>query len=322
MPDAQQPTHVPRRVLFLLAAVFCATPWASTPLALALGAALALLGLSDFNNPAKRLSRLLIQACVIALGLRVDLLTIAREARSGFLFAAGTIIGAFLLGFILERLLRTGKELTLLVSSGTAICGGSAIAAVGASIGASASAMAVATGAVFILNAVALYVFPPIGHALHLTDAQFGLWAGVAIHDVSSVVGAASHYHAGDPTSAAALDTANVVKLTRVLWILPCALFASWVMRRGGSAARTPFPWFILLFLVASAARTFIPPVALAADTVKIIATLGFQLALFLIGSGLSKAAIASVGWRVLLQAVLMWLAVAGVSLSIIVRAG
>ena len=309
----------------MLAAVFCASPFASAPLALGVGMVLALLGLVAFEKEAKKFSRTLIQVCVVALGLRVDLATLAREAGSGFVFAAATILAAFLLGFALERLLRTGKELTLLISSGTAICGGSAIAAVGASIGASSSAMAVATGAVFILNAVALYAFPPIGHALHLTDAQFGLWAGVAIHDVSSVVGAASHYHAGDPGSAAALDTANVVKLTRVLWILPCAFFAAWVMRRergaDGPRARAPFPWFILFFLAASAARTFIPAVADSADTVKFAAGLGFQLALFLIGSGLSRAAIASVGWRVLVQAVVLWLALAGASLAVIYRA-
>ncbi|MGH7179651.1 MAG: YeiH family protein [Tepidisphaeraceae bacterium] len=311
-----------RHGLFIVAAIACATPWSSPPIALAVGIVLALAGLAAFEKGAKKLSRVIIQVCVVLLGLRIDLMTLAREAGGGFLFAAATIVGAFVLGFGLEKLLRTGKELTLLVSSGTAICGGSAIAAVGTSIGASSSAMAVATGAIFILNAVALYVFPLIGHALHLTDAQFGTWAGVAIHDVSSVVGAASSYHSNAAAvGSTALDTANVIKLTRVLWILPCALFASWVIKRergGATHGSAPFPWFILLFLLASAVRTFVPRVTGVGEEIKFGARLGFQVALFLIGAGLSRSALRSVGWRVLTQAVIQWIVIAGVSLMVV----
>jgi uncharacterized integral membrane protein (TIGR00698 family) len=300
----------------------CTTPWCSPPIALAVGIVLALLGLVAFEEGAKKLSRFIIQVCVILLGLRIDLGMLAREAASGLVLATATIVGAFVLGFLLEMFLRTGKELTLLISSGTAICGGSAIAAVGASIGASSSAMAVATGAIFILNAVALYVFPLIGHALHLTDTQFGTWAGVAIHDVSSVVGAAAAYHSdGAAAGPTALDTANIVKLTRVLWILPCALFASWVMKRersGSTLHSAPFPWFILLFLAASAVRTFVPAVTEVGEEIKFGARLGFQLALFLIGAGLSRSALRSVGWRALTQAVIQWIVIAAVSLAVV----
>ena len=341
MGSAVQLSRVPaiiiKRIVFVAAWVVCMMPWAwgGPPLALAVGMVFALTNLSQFQGEAKKVSRVMIQACVVLLGLRVDLGQLAREASHGFAFAAATIVVAFAIGFALQALLRTGKELTLLVSSGTAICGGSAIAAVGSAIGSSSSAMAVATGAIFVLNAVALYAFPAIGYALHLSDTQFGTWAGVAIHDISSVVGAASHYHAveGD-TAATALDTANIVKLSRVIWILPCTLFAGWIMRREramarGEEPRKRKPWwkvaagvvplFILLFLLASAVRTFVPAVAEQQERIKFIAGLGFAGALFLIGSGLSRKALASVGWRVLTQAVLLWIAVAGLALGVVV---
>jgi len=322
--EGQPPESTIRRGVFLLAGLASATPWCSPPLALALGILLACAKLTAFQQAAKSVSRLIIQVCVVMLGLRIDLATLAREARTGLLFAAATIVGSFVLGFLLNHLLRTGKELTLLVSSGTAICGGSAIAAVGTSIRASSGNMAVATGVIFILNAVALYVFPVIGHALHMTDAQFGTWAGVAIHDISSVVGAASSYHADTAVAdATALDTANIVKMTRVLWILPCALFAVWVMKRDQQSRASargpmPIPWFIPLFIAACAVRTYVPAVAGAADEIAFGAKLGFQVALFLIGSGLSVAQLRAVGWRALLQALIQWIVIAGVALVVV----
>jgi uncharacterized integral membrane protein (TIGR00698 family) len=317
-------------VVFLVALVLCAGPWASPPIALGVGIVLALAGLTAFEARSKRVSRFLIQACVVLLGLRMDLGTLGREAVQGFVFAAATVVGVFALGLVLGRLLKTGREITLLLSSGTAICGGSAIAAVGATIGASSAAMAVTTGAVFILNAVALVAFPAIGGWLGLNDVQFGTWAGVAIHDVSSVVGAAQHYHAGDPSSSAALDTANVVKLTRVVWILPCALFAGWMTRRAmakeaesGEVAQKSapiVPWFIVLFVVASAVRTFVPGIEEWSGEVRLVAGTGFQAALFLIGAGLSWATLKKVGWRVLLQAVVMWVAISTAALAVVMR--
>lgn len=287
---------------------------------------MALTGMSAFPDLSKRASRLLIQVCVVLLGLRIDLNLLLEAARDGLLFAAGTIVTTFALGLLLGVWLKTGRQITLLITSGTAICGGSAIAAVGAAISATATEMAVATGAVFLLNAGALYLFPVIGHALELSDIQFGTWAGVAIHDVSSVVGAAATYHVGDSTSTAALDTANIVKLSRVLWILPIATLAAWWSRRGGGPGdaakpvgrRAPVPWFILLFIAASAARTFVPGLEQVAEPVRIGAGLGFQLALFLIGAALSRKAIASVGWRALTQAVVLWAFIAVVSLLVV----
>lgn len=315
---------------FVLGALFCAAPWCQPWLALAIGIAFALLGWTAFDALARKASLILIQGCIVLLGLRLDLPTLRNAAMSGILFAAATIIGTVALGMVAGRLLRTGREITILISSGTAVCGGSAIAAVGASIAAAPTSMAVATGSVFFLNAVALYLFPLIGHALHLSDIQFGTWAGVAIHDMSSVVNAAKAYHEGAGPAGLALDTANVVKLSRVLWIAPIALLAGWHSRRAdrknagpdaSPGARQPIlPMFLVLFLAASALRTFVPELSRIADPIRTVAGGGFQAALFLIGAGLSKEVVASVGWRALALAVVLWVFIS-VAALLVVRA-
>jgi uncharacterized integral membrane protein (TIGR00698 family) len=324
------PTPAPKRtapgtlraIVFVLALVAFAGPWGRTDLALLAGIVLALCGLSAFPAQSKAASRTLIQACVVMLGLRLDLATLAQAAMDGLALAVGTILGALALGLLLGHLLRSGREVSLLVSSGTAICGGSAIAAVGASIGAASASMAVATGAIFILNAVGLWTLPPIGHALNLSQTQFGVWAGVALHDIASVGGAAKSFGPD------ALDTANVVKLTRVLWIAPIAIIAGRCLcpptTHGATpgtprASASPFPWFILLFLVASLLRTLVPDLQRIEGEVRSVSGVGFQAALFLIGAGLSREALRRVGWRALVQASVLWIIVAGASLACVV---
>jgi uncharacterized membrane protein YadS len=301
--------------LLLLAA--CMSTFVPPPIALAVGVVTALAGLSRFPEASRRVSRLVMQTCIVLLGLRIDLGELWREASSGFAFAAATIVGAFVVGFGLGRLLGVGREQTLLVSSGTAICGGSAIAAVGSAIRASSTSMAVATGAIFILNAVALAVFPLVGRGLGLTDTQYGTWVGVAVHDMASVAGAGAAYG-----SSAALDTAMVVKLSRVVWILPCTVFAAWMTKApsggvGGAWTRAVQP-FLVGFLLASLTRTLVPAVAGYEAIIKTLATGGFSGAIFLIGAGLSVAAVRSVGWRVLVQATATWVTLATASLAAI----
>jgi len=299
---------------------------------------LALLGLTVFDGPARKTSRFLIQACIVMLGLRLALSELAHAAASGLLFAAGTIAGTLALGVVAGRLLGVDREPGVLISSGTAVCGGSAIAAVGASIGATSANMAVATGAVFLLNAIALYVFPPLGHWMGLSELQFGTWAGVAIHDMSSVVNAAKGYHTGDAASSVALDTANVVKLSRVIWIVPIALAARWWLSReraapgdplhadpgtplakaGGAKKQPIVPLFIVFFLLASAARTALPQIGAYSEPIKLVAGIGFQVALFLIGAGLSRKAIASVGPRALGLAVTLWVFISVAALIVV----
>jgi uncharacterized integral membrane protein (TIGR00698 family) len=316
-----------RDMVFLGGCIFALTPWASAPVSLGLGVALALLGLAAFQKQAKKWSKLLIQVCIVLLGFSMNLSEVVRAGATGLLFAAGTIVGTFAAGYLLGRLLRTDRTLTTLLSTGTAICGGSAIAAVGAVIGASEVHMSVSLATVFILNACGLYIFPPLGHALHLSDVQFGTWAAVAIHDVSSVVGAASffgeHYSQG---SKVALQTATAVKLSRTLWIVPVAFVAAWAVRRGaaepGAPVRkaAPVPWFIGLFVLAAASRTWAPLPEQTTAGLVVAAKTGMSLALYLIGSGLSRKAIAAVGWRPLALGVGLWVLISGAALFVVWR--
>ncbi len=304
------------RTAFFLALAFCLTPWASPPLALALGLALALTLGNSFHDGSRHAAKWLLQGCVVLLGFGMNLAVVLKAGANGAGFAAGSIGFTFILGYWLRGRLGIGAKTSALISAGTAICGGSAIAAVGSVVGALEGEMAVAMGTVFVLNAVALFVFPPLGHALGLTPSQFGTWAGVAIHDVSSVVGAASRYGPG------ALQTATATKLSRALWIIPVSLAAAFAFRRnaapGQTAGKIQIPWFIGLFVLASVARTFLSPVAALAPTVTHGATVGLTVTLFLIGAGLSRPMLRSVGWKPLAQGVLLWLSISVGSLWVV----
>ena len=314
MSDSLQRIKAPAG--YLLGLLFCFSPWGSPGAALALGLAFALLLGNPWRDAGSRYVRWLLQASVVLLGVGMDFMAVLRTGAHGLLFAAATILGTLTLGWLLARSLYIGRKTSLLISAGTAICGGSAIAAVGTAVDADKGEMSVAMGAVFLLNALALYLFPVLGHLLQLTPAQFGTWAGVAIHDVSSVVGAASAY-GGD-----ALGIATVVKLSRVLWIVPLTLAAAWWFHRGdaaGTPGRRPQPpWFIGGFLLASLLAGWVPPLGAWAPALTRVARLGFSFTLFCIGAGLSREALKAVGWRPLLQAFLLWLFIGGVSLGVI----
>jgi len=209
---------------------------------------------------------------------------------------------------------------SFLITTGTAICGGSAIAAIGPILQANEEEMAVSLGTVFILNSIALLVFPPIGNALHLTQSQFGLWAALAIHDTSSVVGAATKY------GPQALVIGTTVKLARALWIVPLALVIAAVKRSraeklpgaANGVARVQFPWFIVFFVLAALANTYLPALPSATKTFFTLGRLGLTATLFLIGSGISRDTLKEVGWRPLLLGVLLWLGVGLTSLYFI----
>ena len=305
---------------FALAAsvLFCLTPWSSPGLALAIGVALALSLGNPWPSQVTRVSRPLLQVSVVLLGFGMNLSALAGAARQGFELAALSIGATFLLGAMLGRLLRVQRSTSTLVSAGTAICGGSAIAAVGLAITAAEGEMSVALGTVFLLNGVALYVFPPLGHLLGLSQVQFGVWAGIAIHDVSSVVGAASTY------GAVALQTATAVKLSRTLWIIPVALAAGLMARRPeGGQGRNPqvriaVPWFVGLFVLASLSSTWLGPVHRAAPVLTGMARTGMTLTLLLVGVSLSRASLARVGIRPVLHGLALWLVVSGGSLAVL----
>lgn len=323
-PHAQAtPTPAWKQTLFLAAVVACAFPsrasWVA-PGALTLGIVFGLLGLSCWPDQSKKLSRWLLQGGIVALGLRLNLRELASAAADGFLLGAGTIAGALLLGALVGRVLGVIGELRLLISCGTAICGGSAIAAVGSAVRAGSSNMAVATGVIFLLNAIGVYTLPILGHKLGLTDAQFGAWAGVALHDMASVNAVAKGYGEGS----VALDTANVTKLTRVVWIAPIALSCAWLYRKKSEPGRPQprwqamVPWFILWFIAACTLRTLVPSIASWQNSIKLIAGCAFQVALFLVGAGVTRRTLAQAGPRALALAVILWFALAGGTLLVI----
>jgi uncharacterized integral membrane protein (TIGR00698 family) len=290
------------RIAFVGLALMTLTGWISPPVALAAGLAFALTLGNPFQEVSHKASKLLLQWSVVGLGFGMNLHAVWAAGRTGFGFTVATIFGTLLVGFWLGRLLKVESQTSHLVSVGTAICGGSAIAAVGAVLDADARAMSVSLCTVFVLNAIALLVFPPLGHLLGMDQQHFGLWSAIAIHDTSSVVGAAAKY--GEE----ALNVATTVKLARALWIFPIVLGLTVVRRR--HATRVKLPWFIFAFLAAAGIRTLWPQGGVAYDTIKHVAKLGLTLTLFLIGAGLSRDALRTVGFRPMLQGVLLWLVV------------
>jgi len=268
---------------------------------------------NPFPEFTARCSKWLLQISVVGLGFGMRLTEVLHAGRSGFLYTLLGISFAVGCGLLLGRALSVERTPSLLISVGTAICGGSAIAAVGPVVDADDHDMAVSLGTVFILNAIALFVFPVLGHRFRLSQNQFGIWSALAIHDTSSVVGAAARY------GNAALAIATTVKLTRALWIVPVTLSVAAFNKH---KARVQVPWFILLFVLASVARSysshsFEPLFAGLLSAAKI----GLTVTLFLIGSGLSRKAIAEVGARPLVQGILLWAIVAAGSMWL-VRSG
>lgn len=296
--------------VYAIGILFCFTPWGSPGLALGLGLAFALLTDNPYRESGARYVKWLLQGSVVLLGFAVDLGAVLRVGAHGLLFAAISIFATFTLGYWLARLLDINRKTSLLISAGTAICGGSAIAAVGSAVDADKSEMSVAMGTVFLLNAVALYLFPFLGHLLGLNQAQFGTWAGIAIHDVSSVAGAASSY--GEP----ALHVATIVKLSRVLWLLPVTFIAAMLFPREDKArGRFTVPWFVLGFLLASTLGSLLPVLHPALPWLVRAAKIGFAVTLFCIGASLSRAAIRQVGYKPLLQGLCLWLFISSAAL-------
>jgi len=297
------------RIVFLLCLLVSASGFVSPPVALAMGLVFGLAFPHPYDRPAKKLSKVLLQASVVGLGFGMNLHQVVQVGRSGFVYTMLGISFALLAGMGLGTLLGVQRVPAFLISTGTAICGGSAIAAVGPITHASDEEMAVSLGTVFVLNSVALLIFPAIGAALKLTQPQFGLWAALAIHDTSSVVGAAAKYGAG------ALAIATTVKLARALWIVPLALGTA-VVR--GAKAKIQWPWFIALFCLAAVCNTYLPAGAHAYGIAVKVAKIGLTATLFLIGSGISVATLKQVGHRPLLQGIILWLMVSVGSLWLI----
>jgi uncharacterized integral membrane protein (TIGR00698 family) len=265
-----------------------------------------------FRLQSHELAKWLLQASVVALGFGMNLKQVLHAGRSGFLYTAISISCAMLLGLLFGSLLKVAGKASFLISAGTAICGGSAIAAISPITGANQEEISVSMGTVFVLNSLALLIFPFIGHALHLSQNQFGLWSALAIHDTSSVVGAAAKY--GNQ----ALAVGTTVKLARALWIVPVSLLAAAYMARTGNSggkAKVRVPWFIFLFCLAAAAASYLPQFATQFGTMNHLGKAGLTATLFLIGTSLSKRTLQQVGVRPFVQGVSLWIIVAGTSL-------
>ena len=287
--------------VFFVALILAASGLVSPPIALLGGLIYGFTVAHPFHVESKRLTKFLLQASVVALGFGMNLHQVLQAGRSGFLYTAASITAAMLLGLGLGYLIHVGKKSAFLISAGTAICGGSAIAAVGPITNASEEEMAVSLGAVFILNSVALFLFPVIGYAFHLTQSQFGLWAALAIHDTSSVVGATAKY------GATALAVGTTIKLARALWIVPLSLLTAVTLK---SKARIQWPWFILLFCLAALLNTLLPAFAPTFGILSHLGKIGLTVTLFLIGTGLNKKTLKDVGPRPLLQGLALWVIV------------
>ncbi len=308
--------HHHAKAIFFVGLLLAASGVVSPAFALAGGIAFGFTVEHPFAKESGGLARQLLQASVIALGFGMNLKQVLHVGRSGFLYTAVSISCAMLLGLLLGGLLKVAGKASFLISAGTAICGGSAIAAVAPIAGAGPEEISVSMGTVFLLNSVALLAFPMIGHAFHLSQTQFGLWAALAIHDTSSVVGAGARY------GTEALAVGTTVKLARALWIVPVSLIAAAYVARTarssggrGEPVKVKAPWFILLFCLAAAASTYLPGFSGAFGVLSHLGKTGLTATLFLIGAGLSARTLRLVGVRPLIQGVVLWVVVAGVSL-------
>ncbi len=292
--------------LFFVGIILSAAGVPSPPLALAVGILYGFSFVHPFRESSSELAKFLLQASVVLLGFGMNLQEVLKVGKSGFLFTAISITFAMVIGLGLGRIFRVGSVPSLLICAGTAICGGSAIATIGPVLNADEEEMAVSLGTVFVLNSVALLLFPLIGWWLHLSQTQFGLWSALAIHDTSSVVGASQRF---GPT---ALAVGTTVKLARALWIVPVTLVIS---SRKRSSAPVQWPWFIGLFCAAAILSTYAPRLHVIFAKLSTLGRIGLSVTLFLIGTGISRKVLKQVGVRPMLQGVILWIVIATASL-------
>ncbi len=311
--------NVYRQIIFIVCLVACILFKIDPPIALLAGLVIALVVGHPFLQYNKRATTLLLQVSVVCLGFNMNLEHALKAGKEGFFFTVCTIAITLTAGYFIGKKLRINKNTSLLISNGTAICGGSAIAAIAPIVKATDEEISVSLGTVFILNSIALLIFPTIGHLLGMSQVQFGTWCAIAIHDTSSVVGAAANY------GQEALAIATTIKLERALWIIPIALLTAYFQK---STGKIKIPYFIFYFILAIIASTYLPvyfPILnnkIGDNTLFMwvyqFGRKGLVITLFLIGSGLSLKTIKQVGWRPILQGVLLWIIIGSLSLAVI----
>lgn len=306
------PDSLLTKIVFWVLLLLCLSPWMPPPVALLLGLLIA----QTIGHPHaaynQKATNWLLKISVVGLGFGMNATAALKAGSEGFVFTVASITGVLVLGFLLGRLLKINRKASHLIASGTAICGGSAIAAVAPVIRAEESQITVALGTVFIFNSIALLVFPAIGHHFHMSQSQFGLWCAIAIHDTSSVVGAAAAY------GKEALGIATTVKLARALWIIPVSLLSAALFKTKG--ARIKIPWFIGLFIVTIILNTYVPFIQRLSSSIVTASRAGLTATLFLIGCGLSRKMWKAVGPRPLLQGVILWVVISIATLAAILH--
>lgn len=303
-------TKLWKKGVFILLVILCLFPFVEPPIALLAGFIMSFTIGHPYLHYNGKATKILLQASVVGLGFGMNIYDAVAVGKEGLLFTISSIVLTLAFGLLLGRLFHINKKTSLLVSSGTAICGGSAIAAMVPIIDANEEETSVSLGVIFVLNSVALFLFPVVGHLLSMSQEQFGLWSAIAIHDTSSVVGAAHKY--GEE----ALRIATTVKLERALWIIPLSFVTALLYRKG----KVSIPYFIFLYVVAMVINTFVPAIQPVSPVIVMIAKRGLTLTLFLIGAGLSKEALKKIGVKPLLQGIILWGFISIMSLLVILN--
>ncbi|HEY9122785.1 MAG TPA: putative sulfate exporter family transporter [Bacteroidales bacterium] len=297
-------------IIYVTAVVLCLFPFVDAPIALFMGIILAQTVKHPFLLTSKKLTHILLQVSVVGMGFGMNAFQAAEAGKQGLIFTIFSIVTTIGLGIFLGKKMKVERKTSYLISTGTAVCGGSAIAAVSALVKSNEKQVSTALGTVFILNSLALFIFPIIGHWLNLSQHQFGVWAAIAIHDTSSVVGAASNY------GQEALQVATTIKLERALWIIPIAFLTVFIVK--GDNKKVKIPYFIILFVLAMLINTFIPAVHHEAAFIVNISKIGLKITLFLIGTGLTRDLLKNVGIKPFIQGILLWFFISVLSLTII----
>ena len=292
------------KILFIILAALCFSPVVSPPIALFLGIIFVNIFGQVFN--ADKIIKIVLQVSIVGLGFGINLKQALQAGSEGFLFTVFSITLIVVLGIVLGYIFRIDKIITQLISFGTAICGGSAIAAIAPILKADGKQTSVSLGIIFLLNALALFIFPEIGQYFHLSQYQFGIWSAIAIHDTSSVVGAASKY------GHEALQTATTVKLARALWIIPISFVLSFLNKSGG---KVKIPYFIGFFVLAILVNSYFPAIKEVTDYVVDFSKSSLKVALFLIGTGLSFQNLKNIGIKPLLLGIILWVVISVISL-------
>jgi len=300
-----------RKIIFIILAVVCLTPFISSPIALLLGFGLAVLVGNPFEQHLHKYIHLLLQISIVGLGFGLKLDEALQAGKTGFFLTVASIVTVMILGYVLGKVFKLEKKLAYLISAGTAICGGSAIAAVSPIIKPGTKEISLGLAIIFTLNSIALFVYPAIGHLLQLSQGQFGLWCAVGIHDTSSVVGAAGKY--GNE----ALKIATTVKLARALWIIPVSVITMFIFKNKDSKIK--IPWFIGWFVLAILMNTYFPVFDSFSSSVTTLAKSGLNLTLFFIGTTLSVQTLKTIGIKPLAVAVILWITISAGSLFYII---